>query len=154
MSEIDFLDVSLDCDTNGLRVKFNLRWGVFLVVLPLGSTSAFGQAYPQLVCDSIAASKSICGFAEFPGHVSTPPRFYLVKTQTRHWSGTSDGAGCVGNDLSVNNLEVSYQKVSAYDPSSCEFTDCASSSGSGISTTIVITEPLTILAMQTSIAAT
>jgi hypothetical protein len=37
-----------------------------------------------LVCNSISASKSKCGFGEWEGYVSTPPKFYLsyVRTQT------------------------------------------------------------------------
>ena len=68
-------------DINGLRVKSNLSWRVFLVLLPLGLTSAFGQANdPQLVCDSIGATKSKCGYAEFSGFVSSPPKFYRTTT--------------------------------------------------------------------------
>jgi len=47
-------------------VKLNFGWRVFLILLPLGSTSAFAQpdqfhiafVYPQLVCDSVSASKT------------------------------------------------------------------------------------------------
>jgi hypothetical protein len=43
-------------------VKSSIPWRVSLVLLSLGFNSAFGQAYPQLACDSISASKSKCGF--------------------------------------------------------------------------------------------
>jgi 3D (Asp-Asp-Asp) domain-containing protein len=55
-------------------VKFSFAWRLFLVLLPLGSSSAFGQAYPQLVCDSISASKSKCGYTT---RYSDPWKIYL-----------------------------------------------------------------------------
>jgi hypothetical protein len=39
-------------------VKLNFSWHVSVALLALGLTSALGQASPQLVCDSVAASKS------------------------------------------------------------------------------------------------
>lgn len=59
---------------------------------------------PELVCDSISASKTKCGFSEF-GTASSPPKKYLTKTQsgglidstfvsgdtyTNSWSGALD----------------------------------------------------------------
>ncbi len=38
----------------------SFSWRLFLLLLPLGLTSAFGQAGIQLVCDSVSASKSKC----------------------------------------------------------------------------------------------
>lgn len=44
-----------------MKSSFGQR--VFLLLLPLWSASVFGQGYPQLICDSISASKSKCGFS-------------------------------------------------------------------------------------------
>ena len=63
-----FLPVLWHSDTNRFRVKVNFNWRVFLAVPFLGvCPAAFGQANPQLVCDSISASKSKCGFGGFMG---------------------------------------------------------------------------------------
>jgi len=35
---------------------------------------------PTLICDSIESSQSKCGYQEWPGHESTPPKMYLRRT--------------------------------------------------------------------------
>lgn len=51
---------------------------------------------PTLLCDSIQASLSKCGFAENPGYESVPPKIY----RTRTWAGSItgnqyNGPGCI-----------------------------------------------------------
>jgi hypothetical protein len=80
---------------------------------------------PTLLCDSISASKTKCGYPEFSGHVSTPPKIYLVSslsgtgTRTAYWVSSDFGGGCPppgshppnctgceGGDLNCKGLDV------------------------------------------------
>jgi hypothetical protein len=57
--------------------------------MSLGLSSAFGQTPPQLVCDSISASRSKCGFSGFePGST----KFYLTTGQTWDYDLTYTGS--------------------------------------------------------------
>lgn len=91
--------------------------GSYLVTI--GASNACGSGYaeleitiedpvpcsepPTLLCDSIAASKSKCGYLEYAGHESTPPKYYLYKG----WNGdvreeVFNGPECAGTPDEVN----------------------------------------------------
>jgi hypothetical protein len=91
-------------------VKFSFSWRVFLVLLPLGLTSAFGQADLRLVCDSISASKSKCGYTN-PCAVDS--KKWLTRVGETIRSATYDP---VFLDGSENGYFV---QVSTYNPSNC-----------------------------------
>ena len=57
-------------------------------------------ALPTLQCDSITASITKCGFDEYAGYESTPPKTY----RTRSWSGGM--AQQTFNDASCNNANL------------------------------------------------
>ena len=51
---------------------------------------------PTLVCDSIAASKTKCGYEEYAPHISSPPKLY----RTRTWAGQLRQQDFAGPDCS------------------------------------------------------
>lgn len=69
---------------------------------------------PTLVCDSISASLTKCGFSEF-GTASSPPKKYLVKTQS---GGLNDSAWNVG--YHYTNV---WSGTLTYDRTACTTTD-------------------------------
>lgn len=68
----------------------------------------------SVVCDSISASKSKCGFGEF-GTPSSPPKYYLTQTET----GTGEYHRTCG-DTRDQSQSFSGNCVTTYDPSTCE----------------------------------
>jgi hypothetical protein len=92
---------------------------------------------PTLVCDSVSATKSKCGFEEFEGCVSDPPKFYLSRSTHFYGSGnaTVQGGPCSGAPVHVTSFDQSF--VDTYDPEDCSVLrhDC-----SGTSTETVYTD--------------
>lgn len=91
----------------------------------------------SLVCDSISASKSKCGYPEWSGHVSSPPKIYLVYdlARTGSWSGHKDIGGSSGppdftcvpvgsNDYSESVSQTTHSVYSA----SCAFSSTSTAS--------------------------
>ncbi len=48
---------------------------------------------PTLKCDSVSATKSKCGFYEWPGHASTPLKIYKTKTQSGSLTNSPSTSG-------------------------------------------------------------
>lgn len=88
-----------------------------------------------LSCDSIAASASKCGFSEFVGYESTPPKLY--RTKTTHESATVNVHTADYCDAYVGSAEKevteSYDADCVYHASAC--------TGSGTVTRTVDTSP-------------
>jgi hypothetical protein len=77
-----------------------------------------------LVCNSISASLSKCGFDEFSGFVSSPPKIYLHRTARRYGSS---GMCCRTSDPSLTCIAGTSHDTSpvyegSVDPATCELT--------------------------------
>lgn len=82
---------------------------------------------PVLYCDSISASKSKCGFAEFVN--STPPRRYLVRTASSSRTcsyHSSSGGGGGGDDSSNIVTVVTFDRHTCLSSSVCSGSSSAS----------------------------
>jgi hypothetical protein len=63
---------------------------------------------PTLVCRTSAASKTKCGYDEYAGYESTPPKKYLTRTLSGSQTLTDyNGADCTGDCLSIYRLDYS-----------------------------------------------
>jgi hypothetical protein len=82
-----------------------------------------------LYCDSIFASRTKCGFPEFGGFVSTPPKYYLVRTIhiVRDSDSTSPFAVCTSH---WDETETDTYTVND-DDGSCTLDKVCSGGGSG-----------------------
>lgn len=69
-----------------------------------GRTPCDGPPASYLQCRTAEASITKCGFSEWPGYVSTPPRLYLRKTLSGIQTAESGG-----DDCTVCNSKVVYQ---------------------------------------------
>jgi hypothetical protein len=76
---------------------------------------------PTLLCDSISASKSKCGWTEYSGHMSSPPKRYLKfnRRYTRTERNLDTQPLCSQTNANVDE-DRSYELV--IDPSTCQQT--------------------------------
>lgn len=87
---------------------------------------------PTLLCDSVAASKTKCGFFEFTGYASTPPKRYLSRTNEKTGSWTrvgNPGGGCEGMPFAVATIDRVYTETYSVTPTGCSigYHDCEGS---------------------------
>lgn len=69
-------------------------------------------------CRYRSATKSKCGYPEYPGYASTPPKYYLERTLSGTLTYTQHtGAGCTGD--CVESTIVDFSGVCSYDSSTC-----------------------------------
>ena len=74
-----------------------------------------GCPAPTLQCDSISASLTKCGFNEWPGHVSSPPKKYLVSSLSgviQYTQYTPACAVCLNDEIDTYSGDCSYSAPS------------------------------------------
>jgi 3D (Asp-Asp-Asp) domain-containing protein len=98
-------------------VKSSFRWCLFCLILLL-TLPCFGQTSVQLVCDSIAASKTKCGFTAFVGSKRFLNRFQSFGSEGLGKCGAS------GTQEDSYTLDANYNCNYSLDSSSCTEQEC------------------------------
>src|SRR5215831_9283572 len=104
-------------------MKFSSAFRVFFLLLFLSATCSFAQVYPQLVCDSITASRSKCGWtcasafgvSQSDCDPTVPTPYYLVLTVETVGESTTSTRGGTGNcPVSGGNTSYTETRVLTY----------------------------------------
>ena len=107
-----YLSASNGCGTGGVTLTITVNSAVCDL--------------PTLLCDSIEASLTKCGFVEFAGHESTPPKIYLKRTFSGSLTNRTydSGVACTGTYVEVTSTYAGY----------CEYdgVDCGTPTHSGL----------------------
>jgi len=96
---------------------------------------------PTLLAETVSASLSKCGFPEFPGHVSTPPKYYLQSDYSHTGSASWNGGGSGGTAPNYSNSTVGFTSSTTFSAPACTSTTSASGASHSLAHTDGIDDP-------------
>ena len=95
-------------------------------------------AAPTLLAETVSASLSKCGFSEFAGHVSTPPKVYLQSAYSHTGTAVWNGGGTAGNH---SNSTVNFTSTTLYAAPACTSSTTTTGGSSSLSHEDGVDEP-------------